>query len=101
MDYGKEELPQATFDKTGTPGQLLTVLAATDASRTGLAVPKESVIRGANGQLIVYEHSNAERFVPREVRVEPLDGERVLVVSGIKAGTRVVTQGAELLNQIR
>lgn len=82
-------------------GQLLTVLASTIDERAGIAVPRTSVLRGPNGQSIVYEHTNAERFLPREVRVEPLDGERVLIVSGIEAGRRIVTQGAELLNQIR
>lgn len=82
-------------------GQLLTVLAETEESKTGIAIPRTSVVRAGNGQTIVYEHSNAERFVPREVRVEPLDGERVLVVSGLEAGKRIVTQGVELLNQIR
>ncbi len=82
-------------------GQLLTVLAMTTDERKGIAVPRSSVLRGGNGQAIVYEHTNPERFVPREVRVEPLDGERVLIVSGVEAGRRVVTQGAELLNQIR
>jgi cobalt-zinc-cadmium efflux system membrane fusion protein len=83
------------------PGQFLTVLAQSSEERRGLALPREAVLRGANGQSIVYEHTNAERFVVREVRVEPLDGERVLVVAGVEAGRRVVTQGAELLNQIR
>ena len=69
--------------------------------RTGIAVPRESILRGPNGQSIVYEHSNAERFVPREVRIEPLDAERVLIIAGIEPGKRIVTQGAELLNQIR
>jgi hypothetical protein len=82
-------------------GQLLTVLAQTARQRTGIAVPRTSVLRGPNGQSIVYEHTNAERFVPREVRVEPLDGANVLIVSGVDAGQRIVTQGAELLNQIR
>ncbi len=82
-------------------GQLLTVLASTQEERRGIAVPRTSVLRGANGQSIVYEHTNAERFMPREVRVQPLDGQRVLIVSGIEAGRRIVTQGAELLNQIR
>lgn len=82
-------------------GQLLTVLASTSDERTGIAVPRTSVLRGPNGQSIVYEHTNAERFLPREVRVEPLDGSQVLIVSGIEAGKRIVTQGAELLNQIR
>lgn len=82
-------------------GQLLTVLARTETERKGIAVPRTAVIRGANGQPIVYDHISAENFRPREVRVEPLDGERVLIVSGVGAGSRIVSQGAELLNQIR
>lgn len=82
-------------------GQLLTVFASTTDERTGIALPRTSVLRGPNGQSIVYEHTNAERFLPREVRVQPLDGDRVLIVSGVEAGKRIVTQGAELLNQIR
>ncbi len=82
-------------------GQFVTVVASTSEERRGIALPREAVLRSANGQSIVYDHTNAERFVPREVRVEPLDGARVLVVAGIEAGRRIVTQGAELLNQIR
>ena len=82
-------------------GQFLTVLANTVEEKTGVAVPRSAVLRGANGQSLVFEHTNAERFVPREVRVEPLDATRVLIVSGIGAATRIATQGAELLNQIR
>jgi hypothetical protein len=50
---------------------------------------------------VVYEHSAAEQFRPLEVRTEPLDGTRVLVVAGLRPGQRIVTQGAELLSQIR
>lgn len=82
-------------------GQLLTVLAETTEERAGIALPREAILRSSNGQSIVYEHTNAERFVAREVRVEPLDAERVLVLSGLEPGKRIVTQGAELLNQIR
>jgi membrane fusion protein, heavy metal efflux system len=82
-------------------GQLLTVITETEETRTGIAVPRASVVRASNGQTLVYEHANAERFIPREVRVEPLDGERVIIVSGMGAGKRIVTQGVELLNQIR
>jgi membrane fusion protein, heavy metal efflux system len=82
-------------------GQFLSILANTTEQRTGIAVPRASVLRRANGQSVVYERTNAERFVPREVRVLPLDAERVLIVSGIEAKKRIVTQGAELLNQIR
>ena len=59
------------------------------------------MLRSANGQTILFEHTTAERFEPRIVRVEPLDAERVLVLDGLAAGRRVVVQGAELLNQIR
>lgn len=82
-------------------GELLTVLAETQSERKGIAVPRTAVIRGSNGQPIVYEHISAENFRPRDVRTEPLDGERVLIVSGAGAGQRIVSQGAELLNQIR
>lgn len=82
-------------------GQLLTVAATLAETRNGIAVPRAAVLRGANGRSLVWEHTNPERFVPREVRVEPLDGERVLIVAGIEAGRRIVTGGAELLNQIR
>jgi len=83
------------------PGQLLTVLARSTEERRGIALPRTAVVRGANGQSIVYAHTNAERFVPLEIRVEPLDGDRILAVSGVEPGRRIVVQGAELLNQIR
>ncbi|WP_333824966.1 efflux RND transporter periplasmic adaptor subunit [Pinisolibacter sp.] len=82
-------------------GQLLTVAATLAEMRGGIAVPRAAVLRGSNGRSLVWEHTNPERFVPREVRVEPLDGERVLIVAGVEAGRRIVTGGAELLNQIR
>ncbi|NBO05372.1 MAG: efflux RND transporter periplasmic adaptor subunit, partial [Betaproteobacteria bacterium] len=42
-----------------------------------------------------------EKFEPRTVTLEPLDGTRVAVTSGLKSGDRVATQGATLINQIR
>jgi RND family efflux transporter MFP subunit len=82
-------------------GQFLTVLVTTDETKEGLAVPRSSVVRGSNGQDFVYEHVSPERFVPRSVRTEPLDGDRVLIVSGIASGKRVVSQGADLLEHVR
>lgn len=82
-------------------GQLLTVLAETLDERAGIALPREAILRGSNGQALVFQHTNAERFVPREVRIEQLDAERVLVLAGVEPGKRIVTNGAELLNQIR
>lgn len=89
-------------DATGLrPGQLVTVLAATGEARPGIALPRAAVVRGGNGQAIVYEHVGAERFVPREVKAEPLDAGRVLVTAGLEPGRRVVSTGAELIDQIR
>ena len=39
--------------------------------------------------------------MPRSVRIEPLDGERVLIVSRLHARQAVVVQGADLLDQVR
>lgn len=82
-------------------GQFVTVQVATDERREGVAVPRSAVVRTANGQDFVFEHTAPERFVPRPVRVEPLDGSRVLIVSGAGAGQRIVTQGADLLDHVR
>lgn len=83
------------------PGQFLTVFAEAGAPRTGIAIPRSAVVRGANGQPIVYAHVSAERFVSLDVTAEPLDATRVLVVAGLSPGQRVVTDGAELIDQIR
>lgn len=82
-------------------GQFLTVLVTTDEMKQGIAVPRGSVVRGSNGQDFVYEHVAPERFMPRGVRTEPLDGDRVLIVSGFAPGKRIVSQGADLLEHVR
>jgi multidrug efflux pump subunit AcrA (membrane-fusion protein) len=82
-------------------GQFVTVLVTTNDQKQGIAIPRTSLVRGTNGQDFVFEHVNAERFMPRPVRVEPLDGDRVLVLAGLVPATRVVVQGAELLDHVR
>jgi membrane fusion protein, heavy metal efflux system len=82
-------------------GERLTVYAATASVTRGISAPREAVIRGANGETLVFVHNGPEIFEPRPVRVAPLDGGRVIILAGIAAGDRMVTQGAELLNQLR
>jgi RND family efflux transporter MFP subunit len=82
-------------------GQFVTVFTETGDERSGIAVPRTSVVRAANGQDFVFEHTTAERFEPRPVRIEPLDAERVLIAAGIDPGKRIVVQGAELLDHVR
>lgn len=82
-------------------GQFVTVLVSKPDERKGIALPRTAVVRNANGQDFVFDHVGAERFEARPVRVEPLDGDRVLILAGLEGGRRVVVQGAELLNQVR
>jgi len=82
-------------------GQFVTVFTETGVERSGIAVPRTAVIRAANGQDFVFEHTTAERFEPRPVRIEPLDADRVLIAAGIDPGKRLVVQGAELLDHVR
>jgi hypothetical protein len=67
----------------------------------GIVLPAGAVVRSAEGPPVVFEHATAERFVPRQVRVQPLDGTRVVVTAGLEAGSRVVVQGAGLIAQVR
>ena len=46
-------------------------------------------------------HVSAERFVSLDVKTEPLDASHVLVLAGLSPGRRIVTDGAELIDQIR
>jgi hypothetical protein len=82
-------------------GQPVTVLAQREAAITGQILPKEAVVRGQSGEWLAFEHVEPEHFVPRPVRAEPVDGDSVLVLAGLKPGMHVVTRAAELLNQIR
>lgn len=67
----------------------------------GIAVPVASLMKNPANQSIVWVKSAPERFEPRTVTVEPLDGVNVAVTSGLKSGDRVATQGATLINQVR
>jgi hypothetical protein len=48
---------------------------------------------GNNGIPQVWIKESPERFRPAEVKTQPLDGERILVLAGIKPGARVVDLG--------
>ncbi|HYH38528.1 MAG TPA: HlyD family efflux transporter periplasmic adaptor subunit [Azospirillum sp.] len=82
-------------------GQPVRVLLHTSTRQTGVVLPRQSVVRGPNGQPQVWEHAAPQRFVARPVRMQPLDGDTVLVSAGLGPEARVVTDGAALLNQVR
>ena len=82
-------------------GQPVTVVVQTKTTVKGVPVPTASLLKNPSNQTIVWVKAAPERYEPRVVLFEPLDAAAVAVTSGLKAGDRVVTLGATLLNQIR
>ena len=82
-------------------GQPVRVFVQTRQKVTGIAVPVASLMKNPANQTIVWVKTEAERFAPRTVTTEPLDGVNVAVTSGLEPGDRVSTQGATLINQVR
>ena len=82
-------------------GQLVKVVVQTRAVVLGLPLPMAAVVKSPSNIDQVWVHTAAETFEPRPVRWAALDGESVSVLAGLKAGERVVVQGAPLLNQVR
>jgi multidrug efflux pump subunit AcrA (membrane-fusion protein) len=82
-------------------GQPLTVLARVGKPVTGIIVQRDAVVRGTNGESIVWVHTAAERFEAKPVRVQPFDATRLIVLNGLAVNDRIVVRAAELINQIR
>jgi membrane fusion protein, heavy metal efflux system len=59
------------------------------------------VARSSNGEAIVWLHAEPERFEPRPVRTQPFDATRLIIAAGVTERERVITRGADLVNQIR
>jgi cobalt-zinc-cadmium efflux system membrane fusion protein len=82
-------------------GQPVKVFVHTRAFVRGFPLPSSAVMRNASNQNIVWVKTAPEKFEPRIVTVEPLDGVNLAVTQGITVGDRVATQGATLINQVR
>ncbi|WP_428414978.1 efflux RND transporter periplasmic adaptor subunit [Methylibium sp.] len=82
-------------------GQPVRVFVQTRDKVQGIAVPVAALMKNAANQTVVWVKTAPERFEPRTVTTEPLDGVDAAVTSGLKPGDRVATQGATLINQVR
>jgi hypothetical protein len=82
-------------------GQPVKVYVQTKKTTQGIAIPLSSLMKNAANQTVAWVKVAPEKFEPRTVTFEPLDGSRVAVTSGLKPGDRVATQGATLINQVR
>lgn len=82
-------------------GQPVRVVVHSRSVVDGMSVPAAALMKNPSNQTIVWVKAQAERFVPKVVTVQPLDGASVAVTSGLEPGDRVVIQGATLVNQVR
>jgi RND family efflux transporter MFP subunit len=90
------EVPNA--DRTLRVGSQANVRLDADQRADVLMVPREAVLE-AEGKRFVYVLVSGEEFQRREVVVGDEYGDRFAIVKGLKAGERVVTQGAYQLRQ--
>lgn len=91
-------------DATLAVGQRVKVVVRTGRGQPGVALPQAAVStmpRPGPAAPTVWVHTEAERFIARPVRIAPLDAANVAVIEGLRAGERVVTEGASLLDQVR
>jgi hypothetical protein len=88
-------------DPSISVGTLLSVLLETSGERSGIVLPRAAVVRNTSGQDVVWQHTYPESFVPVPVRTESVDAKSVLVSAGLAADTRIVIEGADLLNEVR
>lgn len=89
---------KAIFEVSNRSGELRVGMQANvrldaGAKQTVLLVPRESVVDN-EGQKIVYVQLSGEQFERRNVVVGDEYGSKLAIVSGIKPGERIVTQGA-------
>lgn len=82
-------------------GQPVKVVAQTRKQVQGFALPAAALTKNPANQTIVWVKTAPEIFEPRPVIVQPLNGQQVVVVSGLQPNDRVAIQGANLINQIR
>ena len=82
-------------------GQPVRVFVQTRSTVPGIRVPMAALMKNPANQSIVWVKTAPERFEPRTVTAEPLDGTHVAVTSGLKAGDRIAVRAATLINQIR
>jgi len=67
----------------------------------GLPMARDALTIGPDGVQEVWEQTEPEVFLPHVVRTVDLDGQRVLVIDGLKEGSHVVTRGVRLLAQLQ
>lgn len=98
LQFGKRGAGLGLLLPLGQPVKIQVKLKST---AQGWPVPQRAVVRSPANVAMVWVKTAPERFTPKPVRSQPLDGSRVLVIDGLADGDRVVVDGATLISQIR
>jgi cobalt-zinc-cadmium efflux system membrane fusion protein len=83
----------ANADGSVKVGATARVRLRTGATQQGVVIPASAVL-DEDGRPIVYAQPEGETFEKRSIRLGGQDGDRVLVLEGIKPGERIVTGAA-------
>ncbi len=86
----------ANADEALYPNQFVNVRMLVDVDRGAIVIPTSGVERGQPGTY-VYVVGPDQTVVSRVIKLGTTEGERVAVISGLKAGESVVTDGADRL----
>ena len=88
-------------DETVPLGTPVTVILEGETNEKNILVPRDAVVRGSAGLLVVWVQDAPETFRPQIVDAEPFDGTSMKINAGLKEGDRFVTEGASFLSQVR
>lgn len=83
-------------------GEPVTVIVTRRSVRTnGIRLPASALLHSTSGESVVWEKLSAETFTTRPVAAQPLDGDTIIVTSGLAANMRIVTANSAILSQVR
>lgn len=94
MTKGRVVVPNP--DGALRPGMFVSVRVLLPGGGKGLSLPRTAVLTDA-GRSFVFVHKEGEFWIRRPVKLGRAAGDRVEVVSGVRAGQKVVADGAFLL----
>ncbi len=82
-------------------GQVVNVIITTSEKVRGSPIPRESLHKNSEGKEIIWLHTEAELFEPVQVEWQTIDDESIVITSALPKKSRIVTQNASRLLQIR
>jgi membrane fusion protein, heavy metal efflux system len=82
------------------PGMLANFIIRVAGPRVGIAMPANGVVREPDGAMTVWVTTDQHRFIQRVVTVGLRRDDRVQILSGLRGGEMVVTDGAVFLSSM-